>query len=337
MARNGAGKSNFLDAIYHLSRGKSFRTIAEGNAINWDSSLPFARIESHISGSKKLALILSQLEGQNRKRFEVDGSPKKRLTFVSNIKTVLFAPQDLDIVSGSPDIRRAEIDDFLSQSSKVYEENLREYKQVIVRRNKLLQRIAERKANEKELKFWDEKLVESGTGLIKMRYDTLNRFAPSVIKYSNDLFAGEIGNLRVEYLSRFADSPEADKIADEFLSTIMKGRVKELAAGRTLYGPHRDDLNIVFDNRPIRIFGSRGQQRIAALIIKFAMLKYLSENNQQSPILLLDDIMSELDPKHRHNLEEFIQELGTQCFITGTDESQFSRNFMGKNNNLRLQ
>ncbi|KXK25706.1 MAG: DNA replication and repair protein RecF [candidate division WS6 bacterium OLB20] len=335
-APNGAGKSNFLDGLYHLSRARSFRPFTEGNTISWQARIPFARIDASLADGRKLGLVVSEQSGRQTKRYEVNGAGKRRADFSRHLQTVLFAPQDLDLVSGAPEVRRAELDEFLSMQSRQYENALRDYKKVLRQRNTLLGLILEGRASERELPFWDEQLISLGSELISQRIHLLRGFVPVVRDLAASLFGGEVRDLDLSYESKFADLSGGENIAERFGEKLEQGRLKERAAGRTLYGPHRDDLIISFGGRPMRIFGSRGQQRLAALIIKLAMLDVLRSEEGTTPVLLLDDIMSELDPVHRSNMEQLILDLGIQTVVTGTDTAQFSADFVAKTASVKL-
>ncbi len=331
IAGNGSGKSNFLDSIFQLGFGHSFKRLSEGGNVNWDSRMDFAKISAKLIRDQQydLTLVISELEDRNAKTFSINGRNRARKNFLNLMHVVLFAPQDLDIVSGPPDIRRSELDDFMSSFDEDYQDKLKGYRLVLRNRNKLLQRIAEGVAGANELPYWNERLADFGSNIIFRRMELLEKFRPVLTECAGNIFNAEIRDLQIVYLSKFA-ADGAEQIKEALLEKLAENSFKEIAAKRTLYGPHRDDFELLFNKRPLRLFGSRGQQRIAALILKLSMLDFLNRLLEDNAILLLDDIMSELDAKHRSNLEETLTALENQIVITAAHENDFSDEFLGR-------
>jgi len=350
--RNGAGKSNFLDGIYFLTFAKSFKPYAEKNNISWKRNTLFASItgtflQDEFTEDLKPAefkIIFSRGSGTQEinelKRFEINGVGKYRSSFLYKIPVVLFAPHNINLIAGSPEIRRSELDDFLSMISHEYAEKITGYKIVVRNRNKILQNISRGTSRQSELKFWNHKLIDLGSYITGMRIFLLADFQPGLKKDARTLFSDELANLSIKYLSKLYEFEKNKsylhseftqlirELRNIFSKKISEGYPKELAAKLTLYGPHRDDFQLLAGQRDLKLFASRGQQRIATLILKMAMYNFLQDKMRNNPILLLDDIMSELDQKHQGKLENYLLDLTAQVFITTTEKSHLGSNIL---------
>lgn len=289
VGQNGAGKTNILEGINMLSTGKSFKAKVENEMINYESEI--ARIKGKIKNVEEILLEVVLTNGNTtlngkmpKKRLLVNNTPKRLIDFSSKFTTVLFRPQDLDLVSGSPSLRRDFLDKVLSQTDYEYKRSLLSYEKGLRRRNKILYSIREEGKSRRELYFWDNLLIKNGDFISKKReelIDFLNN-EPEITK----------NKIEIKY----------DK------SAISEARLKqyenaEVASATTLVGPHRDDF--IFDMeiknkmRDLSRFGSRGEQRMAVLALKIAETKFIKYIKQENPVLLLDDILSELDHAHR--------------------------------------
>ena len=289
---NGAGKSNILEALSLLSAIKPSKVETDVDLVGFGKS--DAKIESSIHNkSEKLELTVNfQVidESYAKKSFFIGGIRKRLVDFSEHFSVVVFAPSDLDLVSGSPSLRRHHLDSQLVVVDRDYWRNLSAYGKVTVRRNKILQRIAEGKSNKSELDFWDERLFFHGDYISKKRQDFfefLNFVEPSFANVSKDT---------QKWLSGLSWSLKQSLISPD---KLLKNREKDIAAGVTLSGPHRDDFMFLFSSKNLEFFGSRGEQRMALLALKLAELEYYSIKRGFRPILALDDIFSELDWEHR--------------------------------------
>lgn len=341
IGENGVGKSNFLDAIHTLSQGKSFKKYSEGTNITWGSRLGFARVEGEVKGEEvnttKLAIAYSNASNRNTKKYMINDLATTQRKFTYFFRTTLFTPQSLDIIGGSPDIRRAELDDFLSSIDSYYLSELNEYKSVLRNRNKVLQRLSDGSGSKQELIYWTEKLIELGSSITNSRREILKEFLPVLEYQAGKLFKGELCDLKLDYQSRFTDLEDDADVIHQMKDTIRENINKEIAARRSLYGPHKDDFDLSFkEDRSLKVYGSRGQQRLSALILKLAMWEFSHRKFELKPILLLDDIFSELDQKNSRKLEKIVEELETQVFISATDEMFLSKEFLKKGNRINL-
>ncbi|NCN58701.1 DNA replication and repair protein RecF [Candidatus Microgenomates bacterium] len=305
---NTAGKTNILEAIYLLATGKSFRALVEKAVIAHESEL--ARIEGFITnqnGKQELTIITTNgtTNGTRTagKRYLVNGVGKQKSNFVGEFNAVVFSPEDIQLITGSPARRRNFLDSVLIQTDRKYAHALTEYEKAIRRRNKLLYRMREENTlREDELTHWDS--------LVIMHGQIITKFREECISFLNNQHTPEF-NFILNY--------DHSAISKE---RLLKYQQAELSAGYTLVGPHRDDIILCLNNEKSKInldqFGSRGEQRMGVLWLKYGELKYLEHQTQEKPVLLLDDIFSELDKQHRQLIQNIIP--GYQTIITTANE-----------------
>ena len=287
VGENGAGKSNIMEAIYLLAVGKSFRADREEEMVAYGES--FFRVVGEVGEVGEIGIEMIE----NRKRFLVNGVPRRQIEFVGNLRAVLFCPQDMELVTGSPGNRRRYLDFVISQVDREYRRCLISYEKGLRQRNKLLEMIREGLAQRSQLYFWDKLLIKNGEYLTTARQ-----------KYLGDL--GDKGDKG--YLAVYDKSI----ITQDRLSQY---EIEEVAAATTLVGPHRDDFQVLFGDKDVSKYGSRGQQRMGVLWLKQGEIEYLGG----SPILLLDDIFSELDHKHREEVMKLVQNYSGQVIMTTAD------------------
>ncbi|EKE05749.1 MAG: DNA replication and repair protein recF [uncultured bacterium] len=287
-APNASGKTNILEAIFMLSLGKSFKTRKVDECIKYGEQI--ARVT--IDGLE--IVITKDVAGWPKKRLLVNGVPRRLVDFTGNIKTVLFAPQDLELITDGPALRRNFLDNVLCITDREYRRSLLSYEKGIRQRNRLLLRIREEGISRSNLLFWNQLLIKNGTYISGKRRE--------LIEFINSL--GKC-NLKYDY------------------SAISEGRLEqykneEIASATTLVGPHRDDFIFLQESRDLARYGSRGQQRMEILWLKLAELAYIEEVTEVKPILLLDDIFSELDHMHREIVMQTLKD--HQVIITSVDE-----------------
>jgi DNA replication and repair protein RecF len=314
---NGAGKTNVLEAIFVLATTKSFRTRTDRELISWtqtDPDLPrFARIDGDAeasSGPIRLDIVIAEQaprgaggEPAVRKQFKLNGAPKRASDVVGEIKAVLFAPDDVGLVTGPPSGRRRYMDLMLCQIDHRYLRLLQEYGRILAQRNSLLQRLRGRPDPATLLEFWDDKLIAAGVEIMAVRKGMLGLLNDFAREAYTDL-AGLGETLEIIYRPSLEEAATA---ADSQLTPIFQRRLnqlqtKEIYQGMTLCGPHRDDLQFVVDGMDAQAYGSRGQQRSIALSLRLAELRYMTNRTGEQPILLLDEVMAELDDDRRRLL-----------------------------------
>jgi DNA replication and repair protein RecF len=332
---NASGKTNILEAIYLLATGKSFHASREEEMIHTGSNL--AKIEGKGKGSDKIDLEVwltgGQVQGQNvaRKIFKVNGVNRRWKDFVGNLRCVLFRPEDIDIIIGSPVLRRHFLNSVLEQVDWRYRACNVAYKKGLRQRNIILEKIREGFGERLQLSYWDQLLIKNGDYLNKKRTEFiafLNKFL-----YDNQQLHLNGGYLKI-YYDHSVISPERLKQYEE----------AEVAAGITLVGPHRDDIKIlehppaggekIKKDRDLGIYGSRGEQRMAILALKLAELEFIHHFTQERPLLLLDDIFSELDKEHRKQIFQIIPR--QQTIITSTDTEVLVKNLQLKLELIKL-
>lgn len=278
--KNGSGKSNLLEALYLLAVGKSFRADTDREMLAWEQSV--GRIKGVLTDGRELEIVLTDgTVAASRKRFLVNGVGKRMADFVGQIRAVLFAPETMELVTGSPSTRRRYLDFVLSQKDREYRRSLSAYEKGLRQRNKILEKIRDGFAQRTQLFFWDNLLIKNGD------YITLAR----------GMYLANLRDVRyqIEY-DKSVISPER----------IAQYEHEEVAAAATLVGPHRDDFILKQEDRELAKYGSRGEQRMGVLWLKLAEWDYLKEG-EELPLLLLDDIFSELDTRHRDEVTALIE------------------------------
>lgn len=318
VGRNAAGKTNLLEAIVMLAVGHSHRTSNDLDLISWDAG--FARIEGHVTGvrkaSEQLEVVLARpgVAG-SRKRVRINGVPRRSGALAAALRVVVFAPEDMLLVIGSPGLRRAVVDTIVMQRETEGATVLSTYARALQQRNTLLRRIRDGDAAPNELPYWDDVVVRDGGRIVAWRLETLAALAGPLAAAHAEI-APQEGRLALRYVTN-APSHPGEQPTDALRRRLAETREKEMWNGVTLVGPHRDDLAFELDERELSGFASRGQQRTAILALKLAQLELLSSPEEGSPLLLLDDVFSELDPDRRAQLVRRIGEL-PQAFVTTT-------------------
>ncbi|MFZ5816208.1 MAG: DNA replication/repair protein RecF [Bacillota bacterium] len=313
---NAQGKTNLLEAIYFLATGKSHRTARDQELIReGDEELAARATVVRKTGELNIELHFGQ---QSRKQLKINGIAERKITrLVGSLAAVFFSPDDLQLLKGSPSGRRRFLDIELSQISQTYLHHLVTYNKVLQQRNTILKQEA---ADSALLDIYDEQLVASGAQLIARRAEAVERLSPIAAHYHAMLAEGR-EELRLEYQSQGAEPgsrPDAAAAAVRLRAQLERVRREERRRQVTLVGPHRDDIGFWISDRDARLYASQGQQRTAVLALKLAELQFMAEEIQESPVLLLDDVPSELDPHRRHYLLHAVQE-GIQTFVSCTD------------------
>jgi DNA replication and repair protein RecF len=391
---NAQGKTNLLEAIYYLATTRSPYAGAEHELVNWlaeNQDLPHARLVAQVwkgGSSLRIEITLvgthsSRANGpvlspsalgpfdsaqdrlgtkapRYRKHIKVNGVNKRALDLIGQVNVVLFLPEDIVLVAGSPSGRRRYLDATLCQIDPRYCRTLQKYNRVLTQRNHLLRILREREGNLDQLLFWDRSLVENGTYLVARRQeviDELDRLAQAI----HLELTGQKERLRLRYepsfdlsrppppeyqLSLGLDLPSEpgihqlgvnlSQVAEVFRAQLREIRGREILQGMSLIGPHRDDLRFLVGGINLTTYGSRGQQRTAALALKLAEVKLIGQEVGEPPILLLDDVMSELDDARRGCLMRMMDG-AQQAILTTTDLRAYSTEFLAEVTLLRVK
>ena len=263
-------------------------------------------------------MLARTASGGARTRIRVNGVARRTAALVGALRTVLFAPEEMLLVIGSPSVRREALDRLAGQRSSAYLRDLATYGRALQQRNSLLRLIREEQANRDELRFWDATFLEAGAAVVGERLRVLEAVAGPLARAHAEIAPEEAaaGRLGLRYTTN-APLLAGETPRDALTRRLAETAEKEVWNGTTLVGPHRDDLTFVLDERPLASFASRGQQRTAILALKLAELDLLTELDGRPPLLLLDDVFSELDPARRAHLVRRIADL-PQAFVTTT-------------------
>ncbi|HCM88927.1 MULTISPECIES: DNA replication/repair protein RecF [Vagococcus] len=317
LGENAQGKTNLLESIYVLSLARSHRTNNEREMIQWQKE--FARIEGKIqrlNGSLDLTMIISN----KGKKSKVNGLEQSKLShYVGHLNVILFAPEDLFLVKGAPQNRRKFLDMEIGQINPQYLHNLSTYQNVLKQRNQYLKKMAF--SQNKDLIYLDvlsEQLAKAGGFVL---YHRLN-FVKKLEVWANQIhqkITYQKENLKISYQSQlhFTDEMTEDELSELLLNALKEAMPKDLKHLTTSVGIHRDDLHFYVNERNVQNFGSQGQQRTTALSVKLAEIELINEEIGEYPILLLDDVLSELDDDRQVHLMEFIENK-LQTFLTTT-------------------
>lgn len=308
VGKNTSGKTNLIESVELLSRGKSRFAQSEEDLIRFGRET--AKISAEISNQNASALQIIYHRPANavraQRKFLVNNVPRSLSGFIGHLFTVSFFPQDLKIVSNSPGERRSFLNNCLIQVDKKYKIAILEYEKVIRARNTLLEKIRDGFARPQELNYWNQKAIENGQIITKKRQELVDFLNVGAQNYAP---RGIPLRLNITY-----DQSEIS------LARLSQYASAEIASTSTLVGPHRDDLIFFDELRNLKTFGSRGEQRLTVLLLKIGEMKFMEEMTGEKPVLLLDDIFSELDTQNRTLVLDLIK--NHQTIITTADEQE---------------
>ena len=352
---NGSGKTSVLEAIAMLATTRSFRGAQDRDVVRWESGedygvAPFARVEARVesNGERRRLGIAMELadDGESiaSKRFLVDDRPTSAHGLVGNLMVVAFTPEDVQLVIGPPADRRRALDILISQFDRVYMRHLAAYGRVLRQRNGLLKAFARDRVRADaaaaitQIAFWDEQLVGEGAYLIGRRARVVAALHKAIDRHASDLSSR--ARFGVAYQPRATVDPEllaeeetldlgVARAAAAFHADLEAHRDDEFRRGMTLTGPHRDDLAFSIDGRSLARFGSRGQQRLGVLALKLAEADVIAEESGDTPVFLLDDVLSELDAAHRHLLLDELADRHAQVVLTSAEDDALDHPSLG--------
>ncbi len=325
LGKNGTGKTNLLEAISMLATGKSIRAKREQEMILYGQEL--ARVSGDINGdSLEVVVTTGEVQGERvpKKKYLVNGASKRKMDFVGRFRVVMFRPEDIELVLGSPSNRRNYLDSVLEQVDREYRRSNLSYQKGVRQRNKVLERIREGEADRQQLLFWNKLVIKNGEIVSLKRKE--------FIEFVNHKLKEKKSQLQLLY---------DESVMSE--ARLSKYAVQEVAVAKTLVGPHRDDFLFITRRKgkaekDLSIFGSRGEQRMAVFEVKLSELEFADSRegfkltrgvpNLDRPVLLLDDVFSELDREHRREVFELLNK--QQTIITTSDEGLMPKKFMKK-------
>jgi DNA replication and repair protein RecF len=321
---NAQGKTNLLEAMGFLASGRSFRTRNEQELVQWgEKSCAVGGTVSWRLGRQKLNV---SYDAESKKKTYTEGGVlTERKSYVGKLVPVLFTPEDLSLVKGSPQVRRKFFDEEISKVSPLYEYELARYHQIIRQRNFLLKKNRGKIVATQEMESWNEQLARQGSIILHKRLSAIHRIG-LLSRLTHRNLTGRDESLEITYhsLVTFEESAEKETIYQALLLGIEEKKKEEARFGQTLVGPHRDDAIFCINGKNARLFASQGQQRTLVLALKLAELEYVKGETGEFPILLFDDVFSELDERRRSLLVEAIDGR-VQTFITGTEAEKLGK------------
>jgi len=371
---NAQGKTNLLEAIYYMATTRSSHADYDYQLINWEATqteetIVVGRIVAQISTTTgeqllEMRLIREQKSGINNNGFSfrrqalINKRNVRLMDLLGNLRVVMFLPQDVQLVTGSPSVRRRYLDITLCQIDPIYCRALSHYNKVLEQRNALLRQLSEGSGSKDTLPVYTDRLVELGSQLFARRGLFLKNIGREAqrLHYESLTMGQEL--IRISYLPRLSPQSsarngqvdtllelgewlqegniETSSIRDRFRKMIHDVEAVDIARGTTSIGPHRDDWRFWVNNRELNSYGSRGQQRSAILALKMAEIHWMTQLTNESPILLLDEVVAELDEQRRASLLSAVKD-STQAILTATDPGMFTQSFLNEANKMRVE
>ncbi len=330
---NGQGKSNLLEAIHLLSIFKSLRASREVELINLDmprtNNASYALISADANRDNTLINIKLMIENHPsepvpnenktlvKKKIRVNGTPKRASEVLGLIPSILVSPDDIQLINGSPSLRRRFLDLMISQVDRRYLDDLRRYLKVLFHRNSLLKSLNNQSSLNEQLTPWDTQLVKTGVNLLTSRIRAIS-FLQDSLKTIFKSLTNETDDFALDYISTVPMLKEESALESSFLEKLLANQSKDIALGSTSVGPHRDDICLRQNGRNVATYASRGQARILTLLMKLGQAIYTEHCHGEQPVLLLDDVLAELDDYSRTRLVEYTGQY-QQVIITSTN------------------
>ncbi|QPC47935.1 DNA replication/repair protein RecF [Mangrovibacillus cuniculi] len=317
IGENAQGKTNVMESIYVLAMAKSHRTANDKELIQWEKD--YAKIEGRLhksNGQAPLEIIISK-KGKKAKYNHLEQS--KLSQYVGNMNVVMFAPEDLNLVKGSPQVRRRFIDMEIGQVSAVYLHDISQYQKIVQQRNHYLKLLQTRKTtDETMLEVLTEQFIQVAVKILQKRFEFLQKLQEWAEPIHTGISRGKEA-LRIAYQPSVGvlESMDSSMLIEKYEEMYNHKKEKEKERGVTLFGPHRDDITFFVNDRDVQTYGSQGQQRTTALSVKLAEIELIHSETREYPILLLDDVLSELDDYRQSHLLNTIQGK-VQTFVTTT-------------------
>lgn len=312
---NGSGKTNLLEALLVLARGNSYR-VNDVDLLQFDTD--WFRLDAHLEPGDSLRTVKFVTVPRQIKTYEIDGKNYQRLTMQHMLPVVLFEPNHLQLLHGSPQMRRDYLDDILEQTLPGFASFRRNYRRILAQRNALLKR--PRQPSVQELFPWNLRLSELGATIARARADLCNELAQKLTPIYAEISQTETV-VTLAYQPKFS----LESYESQLLSKMESHLHEDFVRGFTAYGPHREDFVVMFNDRPADEYASRGETRTALLALKIIELQLIEAVREQTPLLLLDDVFSELDGARRRALTGFLQRY--QTFLTTTDADVVVKHF----------
>jgi DNA replication and repair protein RecF len=311
---NGQGKTNLLEAVSLACTGKEIRAASDSEMIRFGQTHAIVTVEltSLLRGAMRFQVSL----GPEGSEIEVNGVKRRAADLIGLVGLVLFSVEDVDIVKGEPSDRRSLLDSAIGGLSRSYHWNLLRYRKVLSQRNHLLKEIREGRARERDLEAWDEPLATLGTAVMQRRIKFLSDLAGPAEQAHRNLSGRDLALVYEPGLPGTGTREDVSK--DSLVAALAKSRGEEISRGMSLLGPHRDDFRVLSAGTDLRTFGSQGEQRTAAIALRLGTIAVVQERLEEPPLVLLDDVFSELDQARREGLLEATRRL-PQVIVTCTE------------------
>ena len=313
MGDNGQGKTNLIEGVYYLLTGKSYRVQREQELLRWEQS------EFHLHGDFLLANHKVSLESHYRdkkKMVKVNQVPCQRLSdFVGTINVIFFSPDDLVMIKGGPSERRRFLDLHIAQMRPGHVSLLNAYNKVVQQKSALLKSFVDKSLKYSQLQLWNEQMIKFGEKIINNRVELAKRLQMVADPIYGDL-TSQKETLKLTYIA--LGNKNIEEAISEFSQLLNDKMEQEIDRQMVLIGPHRDEVQILLNDKPARLYASQGQQRSIVLSLKLAELELIHQEKGEYPLLLLDDVLSELDIFRRDYLMKFIESSSIQTLITMT-------------------
>lgn len=319
---NASGKTNLLESILILCGNNSYRA-NYGDLIS--NNQTWARIDANLGDSERVVKI--KKNETIEKTYEIDGKTKKRLTFNDIFPIVLFEPEHMRLITGSPNLRRDFFDSYLSQTDPEFNKLKSDYTRVLAQRNKLLK--LSKSVIESQIFAWNIRLSELGGNIFQLRINLINKLNARLSEVYSQI-AMHKTDVQLNYLTNL----QINNYESSLLSALENNIDKDILRGFTSYGPHREDIEVKIHNSPAQLVASRGETRTLVLGLKLLEGTLLQESRNTKPIILLDDVFSELDGSRRTALTQYLKDY--QTIITTTDADVVAKNFAQKTNLISL-
>ncbi|MGB3682232.1 MAG: DNA replication and repair protein RecF [Rubrobacteraceae bacterium] len=327
VGENARGKTNLLEAVSFAVAGSTPRTPKENEVVRWDQD--FARVEARVAREEDERKVAVGYAPGQKKRLTVDGASATSLAHYAaggaGVRVINFFPDDIRIVKGAPADRRDFLDLLLSSLRPSYARAVGEYAKAVQQRNQLLRRIRDGFSSEKTLSTWDRKVIELGSKVLEGREAAVEPLG----EYFKDSLGALYGPEKAEIRYSYSTPPE------DYAEALSGARRADVERGTTSVGPHRDDFAVLLGGVNLTTFGSQGQQRLATLALKFAARDYVRWATGEDPILLFDDVMSELDGRRREYLAGYFLE-STQAIISTTNLEYFEPGILERAHTTRI-
>jgi DNA replication and repair protein RecF len=355
---NAQGKTSLLESVYYLATGRSPWTSSDKQLLNWRAEqdpMPYSRVGAEICNAAntttRLDITIYKADnesGRFKKEIKVNGVKRRVLDLLGKINVVMFLPQDIALVEGSPTDRRRYLNITLCQANRAYAEALQIFEKALEQRNAILRRLQEqRRKTADELTYWETQLIDSASVIISGRQRLLRELEGLAQTIHRELTGGA-EHLELQYQPNFTATANGDgqlsfagfgldlhrqltpaEIAPQYRAALAAKRAEEIARGITLIGPQRDELRFYVNQRDMGLYGSRGQARTVVMSLKLAEMRWLEQATQEPPVLLLDEFIAELDAARRAYLLAEIAR-AHQAILTTTEPDIFTKEFLGK-------